>query len=99
MASSSPSLRKPITSPTATLSAGKENTMRKQKSRYESANNTCRDAGHDWMTTAAADWRTCKREQCRASQRLVNGQWVSNAKLYKFHNPVVPYGKRQRRPR
>jgi len=68
-------------------------------SRESFANHICRDAGHDWMTTAAADWRTCKRERCRASERLVNGQWVSNAKLYKFHDPVVAYGNRQRRPR
>ena len=68
-------------------------------SRESFANHICRDAGHDWMTTAAADWRTCKRERCRASERLVNGLWVSNAKLYKFHNPLVEYGKRQRRPR
>ena len=72
--------------------------MRKQH-KYDSANSLCRDTGHDWMTTAAADWRTCKRERCRASERLVNGQWVSNAKLYKFHDPVVEYGRKQRQPR
>jgi hypothetical protein len=48
---------------------------------------------------AAADWRTCKRERCRASERLVEGQWVSNARLYKFHNPVIEGYRRRRRPR
>jgi hypothetical protein len=62
--------------------------MRKQH-KYDSRNGTCRDAGHDWMTTAAANWRVCQREGCRASERLVDGQWVSNAKLYTFHDPVV----------
>src|SRR5260370_28000776 len=99
MVSRSPSLRKPITSPTAILSARKENVMRKHKSRESFANNTCRDAGHDWMTTAAADWRTCQRERCRASERLVDGQRVSNARLYKLHDPAVASRKRQRHPR
>jgi len=73
--------------------------MPKRVHKYDSANSLCRDTGHDWMTTAAADWRTCKRERCRASERLVEGQWVSNVRLYRFHDPVVAYGKRQRRPR
>jgi hypothetical protein len=72
--------------------------MRKQH-KYQSANSTCRDAGHDWMTTTAANWRVCRREKCRASERLVDGQWVSNAKLYKFHDPVVASRTRQRHPR
>jgi hypothetical protein len=72
--------------------------MRKQH-KYQSANRLCRDAGHDWMTTAAANWRTCRRENCRASERLVNGQWVSNAKLYRQHTPVVVSGIRQPQPR
>jgi hypothetical protein len=72
--------------------------MRKQH-KYESKNSLCRDTGHDWMTTTANSWRTCRRENCRASERLLNGQWVSNAKLYRFHDPVVEYGRKQRRPR
>jgi hypothetical protein len=73
--------------------------MPKRVHKYESKNSLCRDTGHDWMTTATADWRTCQRENCRASERLVNGQWVSNARLYKFHDPVVTYGCKQRHPR
>ncbi len=61
-------------------------------------NSTCRDLGHDWMTTAAANYRVCKREKCRASQRLVDGAWVSNAKAYRFHDPVVAYNRRERQP-
>jgi hypothetical protein len=72
--------------------------MRKQH-KYQSANSTCRDTGHDWMTTTAANWRVCKRENCRASERLVDGQWVSNAKAYRFHDPVVASHQRQRHPR
>jgi hypothetical protein len=71
--------------------------MRKQH-QYQSANTTCRDAGHDWMSTTAANWRVCRRENCCASERLVDGQWVSNSKLYRFHDPVVAYRKRQRHP-
>ena len=61
-------------------------------------NSTCRDLGHDWMTTAAANYRVCRREKCRASQRLVAGQWVSNAKAYRFHDPVVAYNRRKPQP-
>jgi hypothetical protein len=63
------------------------------------ANSLCRDAGHDWMSTAAANYRVCKREKCRASERLVEGQWVSNAKAYKFHNPVVASRRHYSQPR
>ena len=63
------------------------------------ANSLCRDLGHDWMTTAAANYRVCKREKCRASQRLVAGQWVSNASAYRFHDPVVASTRRARQPR
>jgi hypothetical protein len=62
-------------------------------------NSTCRDLGHDWMTTAAANYRVCKREKCRASQRLMDGAWVSNAKAYRFHDPVVASGSRECQPR
>lgn len=41
----------------------------------------------------------CKRERCRASQRLVEGRWVSNASFYRFHDPVVEYGNKQHQPR
>ena len=69
--------------------------MRKQH-QYESRNTTCRDTGHDWLSTAAANWRVCKREHCRASERLVDGEWVSNAAAYRHHTPVVTDGTRQR---
>jgi hypothetical protein len=62
------------------------------------ANSLCRDLGHDWMTTAAANYRVCKREKCRASQRLVAGQWVSNASAYRFHDPVVVCQRREQQP-
>ena len=68
-------------------------------SSISSANSTCRAVGHDWMTTAAANWRVCKREKCRASERLVDGQWVSNARLYCLHDPARELGKRERQPR
>jgi hypothetical protein len=73
--------------------------MSKQKSRYESGNSTCRDAGHDWMSTTAATYRVCKREKCRASERVVDGQWVSNARAYRFHDPVIEGRRRERQPR
>ena len=53
------------------------------------ANSLCRDLGHDWITTATANYRVCKREKCRASQRLVAGQWESLASAYRKHRPVV----------
>ena len=65
--------------------------MRKQHAPAETfANSTCRDLGHDWMTTATANYRVCKREKCRASQRLVDGAWKSLASTYRRHRPVVP---------
>ena len=73
---------------------------KQQQHRRESfANSLCRDLGHDWMTTAASNYRVCQRERCRASQRLVDGQWVSNAQFYRFHDAVVEDGKRRRQPR
>ena len=71
--------------------------MRNQQ-RESFANRICRDAGHDWMSTTAANYRVCKRERCRASERLVNGQWVSNAHAYRFHDPVVEYGRQRQQP-
>jgi hypothetical protein len=47
------------------------------------------------MTTAAANYRVCKREHCPASERLVNGQWVSNAQAYRRHVPVIASSTRQ----
>ena len=74
--------------------------MRKQTgTQHAYRNSLCRDLGHDWMTTATANYRVCKREKCRASQRLVAGQWVSNARAYRFHDPVVACGSRERQPR
>ncbi len=62
-------------------------------------NSTCRDLGHDWMTTAAANYRVCKREKCRASQRLVDGQWESLARAYRFHDLVVAAHRQEQQPR
>ena len=74
--------------------------MRKQTdTQHAFRNSLCRDLGHDWMTTAAADYRVCKREKCRASERLVDGQWVSNAQAYRFHDPVVAAHRRAHQPR
>ena len=61
-------------------------------------NSTCRDLGHDWMTTSAANYRVCKREKCRASERLIDGRWVSNDRAYRFHDPVVAYNRRKSQP-
>jgi hypothetical protein len=73
--------------------------MRRQTSTPQAFRNSlCRDLGHDWMTTAAANYRVCKREKCRASQRLVAGQWVSNARAYRFHDPIVEAKRRARQP-
>ena len=60
------------------------------------ANSTCRDLGHDWMTTVSANYRVCKREKCRASQRLVAGQWESLASAYRKPRPVVSTGRQPR---
>ena len=73
--------------------------MHKHAPKYQSANSLCRDIGHDWMITTAANYRVCKREKCRASQRLLDGQWVSNAKAYRFHDPVVEANRQARQPR
>ena len=62
-------------------------------------NSLCRDLGHDWMTTVSANYRVCKREKCRASERLVAGQWKSLASAYRFHDPIVAYNRRARQPR
>src|SRR5689334_23362114 len=59
-----------------------------------SANSLCKATGHDWMTTAAATWRVCKREGCRASESLKDGVWVSNAARYRRHVPVETDGTR-----
>jgi len=49
--------------------------MRKQTgTQHAFRNSTCRDLGHDWMTTTAANYRVCRREKCRASERLIDGQ-------------------------
>ncbi len=40
-------------------------------------NSTCRDVGHDWKTTAAANYRVCQRHKCRTAQRLQQGTWVN----------------------
>ena len=74
--------------------------MRKHRTSTETfANSLCRDLGHDWMTTVTANYRVCKREKCRASERLVDGQWVSNARAYRFHDPSVAYNRRECQPR
>jgi hypothetical protein len=71
--------------------------MRKQTdTQHAFRNSTCRDLGHDWMTTATANYRVCKREKCCASERLVAGQWESLAPFYRRHHPVVPTGRRPR---
>ncbi len=74
--------------------------MRKQTgTQHAVRNSTCRDLGHDWMTTTAANYRVCKRERCRASQRLVDGEWVSNARAYRFLDPVGAAQHKERQPR
>ena len=71
--------------------------MRNHRTSTETfANSLCRDLGHDWMTTATANYRVCKRAKCRASQRLVAGQWESLASAYRKHRPVVPTGRQPR---
>ena len=40
-------------------------------------NSTCRYFGHEWKRTAASNYRICQRDQCRAAERLQDGQWVS----------------------
>ena len=70
--------------------------MRKQpSSKVQSANSLCRALDHDWMHTLNTTYRVCKREQCRASQRLLKGQWVSNAAALCRHVPAVATGTRQ----
>ena len=64
--------------------------------KVQSANSTCRAMGHDWMTTAAANWRVCTRDKCRASEHLKDGVWVSNAAFYRTHVPVETDGTRAR---
>jgi len=74
--------------------------MRKQTgTQHAFRNSTCRDLGHDLMTTTAANYRVCRREKCRASERLIDGQWVSNTKAYRFHDPVVASQRKEQQPR
>ena len=73
-------------------------TSRKQASWYSSSNSLCRDLGHDWTLTTADNWRWCRREHCHASERLVNGRWVSNASLYRSHTPVIGGSRKRRQP-
>lgn len=72
--------------------------MRKSAStpKVQSANSTCRLLGHEWMSTAAANFRVCTRKKCRASERLVDGAWVSNAQAYRTHTPVIASERRAR---
>ncbi|HLQ28125.1 MAG TPA: hypothetical protein VK140_02675 [Ktedonobacteraceae bacterium] len=42
-----------------------------------SRNSTCKYLGHEWKKTAAANYRVCQRQKCRAAQRLQDGAWVS----------------------
>ncbi len=78
---------------------------RKQTYKEPNAKNSlCRALGHDWMTTAAANYRVCQRDGCRACQHLQDGQWTSNAAWYRKHVPVEtdgtrPYLRRQARQR
>jgi len=74
--------------------------MRKQTAQTNERfhNSLCRDLGHDWMTTTTANYQVCRREKCRASQRLVDGAWVSNTSAYRFHDPVVACQRRARQP-
>jgi hypothetical protein len=40
-------------------------------------NSLCRSVGHDWKVGGLDQhYRTCTREQCRAAERLVNGEWI-----------------------
>src|SRR5581483_5348507 len=39
----------------------------------------CQSGGHDWKTTLSSTYRTCRRAECRAAERLVNGSWVDVA--------------------
>jgi hypothetical protein len=41
-----------------------------------SRNSTCRYLGHEWKRTAAFNYRICQRDQCRAAQRLRDGEWI-----------------------
>ena len=58
-------------------------------------NRLCRDVGHAWMYVSNNTYRVCKREHCTASERLVDGAWVSNLPLYRKHHPVLPSSHRQ----
>lgn len=58
-------------------------------------NRLCRDTSHHWMYVANDTSRYCRREGCRASERLVNGQWVSTLPLYRRHRSVLPSSYRQ----
>jgi len=39
-------------------------------------NGTCRDLDHDWQWTTSDAFRRCRREGCKAVQRLYRGKWV-----------------------
>ncbi len=72
---------------------------KKNKSTGETfANSLCRDIGHDWARTPAENYRTCQREQCRAAQRLVHGQWINAVPERPWTDPVVAYHKKHAMP-
>ncbi len=45
------------------------------------SNRLCRDVGHSWQNTTSDTFRKCNREECKAAQRFVNGQWADVARI------------------
>ncbi len=54
-------------------------------------NRLCRDTGHDWQTTTGDNFRKCNRVDCKAAQRLHNGQWIDVARTVKRQNTTYAY--------
>jgi hypothetical protein len=50
-------------------------------------NSLCRSVGHDWKTGFVESYRTCTREQCKAAERLVNGEWIDATRQPTSRNP------------
>ena len=62
-------------------------------------NSTCRDLGHDWMSTTADNYRKCTRNQCKAAQRLVNREWVNAVKERPWIDPRIEWAKQAAMPK
>jgi hypothetical protein len=51
-------------------------------------NSLCKTQGHEWRTSASAQFRTCGRDSCRAMERFDGKAWVDATRTYPKKNPL-----------